>query len=78
LLAQQLNDELVETAPLDGEIAERVRKTIDAHARFTHSTRATEILESWEIALETFRVIRPRADVAAVEAAPELIEERSA
>jgi glutamate synthase domain-containing protein 3 len=78
LLARQLNDELVETAPLDGETAERVRKTIDAHLRFTGSTRAAGVLENWETALETFRVIRPRADVAAVEAAPELVEEKTA
>ena len=78
LLARQLNHELVEIATLDAEIAERVRKTIDAHARFTGSARAAAILDNWEAELETFRVIRPRADVATVEAVPDLAEEKSA
>src|SRR5439155_995675 len=78
LLSRQLNHELVETAPLDAETSERVRKTIDAHARFTRSAKAAAILDSWEAELETFCVVRPRADVATVEAAPELAEEKSA
>jgi glutamate synthase domain-containing protein 3 len=78
LLERQLNDELVEIAPLADEIAERVRKTLDAHARFTGSTRATALLESWQTKLAAFRVVCPRADVAAAEAVPDLAEERSA
>ena len=78
VLARQLNHELVETGPLDAETAERVRKTIDAHARFTGSKKAAAILQRWDAQLETLRVIRPRADVATVEAVPELAEEKSA
>jgi glutamate synthase (ferredoxin) len=78
LLARQLNHELVEIAPLDAETAERVRRTMDAHARFTGSARATALLDSWDAALEHLAVVRPRADVAAVEAAPDLAEEKSA
>jgi glutamate synthase domain-containing protein 3 len=78
LLERRLNDELVELAPLADETAERVRKTLDAHARFTGSARAAELLESWQAALAAFRVVCPRADVAAAEAVPDLAEERSA
>jgi glutamate synthase domain-containing protein 3 len=78
LLVRRLNHELVETGPLDAETAERVRKTIDAHARFTGSSKAASILQRWETELATLRVVRPRADVATVEAVPELAEEKSA
>ncbi len=77
-IERQLNDELVEVALLDDETAERVRKTLDAHARFTGSARAGTLLANWALALQTLRLVRPRVDVAAAEPHPELAEERTA
>jgi glutamate synthase (NADPH/NADH) large chain len=63
-----VNAELVEITGVD-DAAEELRGLLDAHARYTGSTRAAAVLAAWDPS--AFRIVRPREDVAAVSSAHE-------
>jgi glutamate synthase (NADPH/NADH) large chain len=55
-----VNGELVEVEPVSGEDAARVRAIVEAHAAYTDSAVAAELLADWPSALERFSAIVPR------------------
>jgi len=65
-----VNHELVDLSPL-GEAVEEIRALVEAHQRRTGSPRAEAILASWPSAVGSFRLVRPRDDVATVSSAHE-------
>jgi glutamate synthase domain-containing protein 2/glutamate synthase domain-containing protein 1/glutamate synthase domain-containing protein 3 len=64
VLDARLNEELVESAPVAGENAQELRALVERHYRYTGSPRAQLLLDDWGAALEDFRVVTPRTDVA--------------
>ena len=67
LLKGRLNPQLVAADLVGGADAERLRKLVERHLRYTGSPRARELLEDWESALASFRHVVPHADLVRLE-----------
>jgi len=70
-LPLRLNAQLVEAQPLDEVARARLRALLERHLELTGSERAAALLADWEQASQAFRVVRPRAEIARIEAEAE-------
>jgi glutamate synthase (ferredoxin) len=71
LLAVRLNDQLVAAEELDDAARERLRTLLERHVELTDSLRAAELLSRWTRAAGEFQLVRPRAEIARIEAESE-------
>jgi glutamate synthase (ferredoxin) len=67
----RLDTTLVSAEPLDVADAAELRGLLDRHVRYTGSSRAALLLESWDEVVRWFRRVAPRPDVVEVERAQE-------
>jgi glutamate synthase (ferredoxin) len=65
VLVLRLNTDLVVARAVADR--EELRRLLERHARYTGSVRAAALLDRFDEALREFRLVRPKADVAAVE-----------
>jgi glutamate synthase domain-containing protein 3 len=70
-LHYRLDPTLVSAEPLDVADAAELRGLLERHVRYTDSSRAALLLESWDEVVRWFRRVAPRVDVAEVERAQE-------
>jgi glutamate synthase domain-containing protein 2/glutamate synthase domain-containing protein 1/glutamate synthase domain-containing protein 3 len=77
-LRTRLNDQLVVSEPVGVEAATRLRALLERHVELTGSPHARELLENWGVARDQFRHIRPKADIAKLEAEAEGTEHHEA
>jgi glutamate synthase (ferredoxin) len=70
-LPLRLNAQLVEAQPLDEVARQRLHALLVRHQELTGSERAASLLADWERASQAFRVVRPRAEIARIEAEAE-------
>jgi glutamate synthase domain-containing protein 2/glutamate synthase domain-containing protein 1/glutamate synthase domain-containing protein 3 len=70
-LRTRLNDQLVVAEPVAAEAAKELRALLERHVELTGSAHAQELLANWGAARDEFRHIRPKADIARLEAQAE-------
>jgi len=71
LLPLRLNGQLVLAEQLDTGAAARLLELLERHQAHTGSPRAAELLVDWPRAARRFRLVRPKAEVARIEARAE-------
>ena len=71
LLERRLNDELVGSHSLRPEHLIVLHELVERHLRYTGSSRAAELLDTWEAASGSFKRVVPKAEVARLQSLAE-------
>jgi glutamate synthase domain-containing protein 3 len=77
-LSERLNHDLVVAHEPSAAWLEEVRLLVERHARYTGSSRATELLSDWEACASTFVHVAPRLEAVELQTADELATEGAA
>jgi glutamate synthase domain-containing protein 3 len=77
-LRARLNDQLVVAEPVAAEASARLKALLERHAELTGSPHARELLSNWGAARDEFRHIRPKDNIARIEAEAEGTEHHDA
>jgi glutamate synthase (ferredoxin) len=77
-LHARLNDQLVVSEPVAAEAAGRLKALLERHVELTGSAHAAELLARWGAARDEFRHIRPKDNIARIEAEAEGTEHHDA